>query len=268
MPELRQRVAKTAVAERLYPYEITQALWKGKNNDGKNYQSKGRYGDFRETKEYNIVGKVPANGIVVQYINKKTKVEVAEPVDGAYILDTSAAIEKLTSGNVKYMCDSYFEYFEIKNNKSVVGDQFQNGAVAPYYLEKKKWLPETDNAIDVSRGAFLKADGVSRDGVGIVQTGLNVFIPDGPDATAIRNMRWSDLETLPANGLPYLPFSEALWETFKSKSQSAVFMHKIEVAWGYKKAATSVVISYPAVAGGKRKTLRKRKTATKRTIKY
>jgi len=257
MPELRQRATRAA-PEKVYPYQINQTPWRGKDDEGKNYQSKGRYGDFRETKEYNIVGKAPVNGIVIQYINKKTKVEVAKPVDGSYILDTSAAIEKLTNGNVKYMCDSYFEYFEIVNGKSVVGDQFQNGAVAPYYLEKKSWLPETDNAIEVSRGAFLKSDGVSRDGVGIVQTGLNVFIPEGPEATSIRKMGWSEMESLPANGLPYLPFSEALWETFKSKSQSAVFLHKIEVAWGYKKAASSVVISYPAVAGGKRKTLRKR----------
>jgi hypothetical protein len=179
------------------------------------------------------------------------------PYKGKTVLNSSSDIAALTNQNVKYMCDEYFEVFDVKNGAGDFGDQFQNGAVVPYIGK----TPETDNAIDVSRGAFTKGEmGASRDGVGIIQVGLNIFIPEGPLAVAVRKLGWSKNVKKPANGLPYLPFDPATWEDFKQKSASPVFTHKVEVAWGYRKACTSVVISTPAKAGGRRtrKTVRKR----------
>jgi hypothetical protein len=255
MPTLRNRGPKAPVNNKSYEYTIRQEF-----RTGGDAQAVGRYGDFRETKDYKVIknnGSGPINGIIVQYINKKTKVELAQPFKGKTILDSSSDIAALTNNNVKYMCDEYFEVFEIKNGEGDFGDQFQNGAVVPYEGN----TPETDNAFDVSRGAFEKGEmGASRTGVGIIQVGLNVFIPEGPDATAVRKMGWSKNVKKPANGLPYLPFDAAKWEYFKQKSASPVFTHKVEVAWGYRQACKSVVISTPARAGGRRirKTVRRR----------
>lgn len=275
MPTLRNRSA-AQVPGGVFDYTISQEFWKGKDGDGVDYQVAKRYGDFRETKGYIITGKAPVNGIVIQYINKRAKVELAKPVKIGGVLknivETSADIEALTKKSVKYMCDSYFEYFEIKGGKSIHGDQFQNGAIVPYLNAK---TPETDNSIDVSRGAFTKADGVSRDGVGIVQIGLNIFIPEGPEAAAIRGEGWSMDESMPANGLPYLPYDPATWERYKLLSKSAVFKHQVEVAWGYKQAATSVVISNPPRLAGGRKSrkgkkggLRKKRGTVKGGMRY
>ena len=146
MPTLRNRSA-AQVPGGVFDYTISQEFWKGKDGDGVDYQVAKRYGDFRETKGYIITGKAPVNGIVIQYINKRAKVELAKPVKIGGVLknivETSADIEALTKKSVKYMCDSYFE-----------------GFYPPTIIEKKEEFKKTKNArsrIKLSIATFVRS---------------------------------------------------------------------------------------------------------------
>jgi hypothetical protein len=68
---LRNRVPREPVNNRSYEYTITQEFRKGGDA-----QAAGRYGDFRETKDYKVIKNKggAVNGIIIQYIIKKTKV--------------------------------------------------------------------------------------------------------------------------------------------------------------------------------------------------
>ena len=178
-------------------------------------------GDFRRTIDFiitDLAGKpVRKAGIIFQYISKKTNAVGVSESGEQTILDTSEKIAEYTGGNVKYMCDSYIEYFIVDRNGRTDGDQFGNGAIATY--------DEGDALLD-------PVDPVSRGS--ITQIGTSVFIPNGPFVQSIlRDYPWDDTESLPANGLHYLPFNKELWRRILDEKQSNELVQKVTISWGY-----------------------------------
>jgi len=178
-------------------------------------------GDFRRTIDFIITdlqgSPVKKAGIIFQYITKKTNAIGVSETGEQTILNTSTKIAEYTDGNVKYMCDSYLEYFIVDKNGQTDGDQFGNGAIATY---------------DGNDALLDPVDPVSKGT--ITQIGTSVFIPYGPFVKSIlEGYPWDDTETLPANGLHYLPFNQELWERILDEKQSNELVQKVTISWGY-----------------------------------
>jgi hypothetical protein len=194
-------------------------------------------GDFRRTIDFTVSGRGPKAGAIFQYIQKKTDAVGVNEAGAEVLLNTSEAISKFTDNNVNHMCKSYLEYFEVDNDGTTWGDQFGNGAISRYD-EEGAYL---DRELNISKGS-------------IVQTGTSVFLPASA-AAEFMALDWDTDTSLPANGLPYLPFDESLWNRILAARQSNVLTQKITVVWGYKADAHGRCIECdPPLTRGGRKT--------------
>ena len=216
------------------------------------------WGDFAVRKGYKIKKNVrdgkPIEGIVVQYVEKKTSFQ---DVDGR-VYDTTAKISKYTSDQVKYSNDSYFELFDINPNVkndsggNVVGpgecefdDSFQNGALVQYVLDvyqrgQNKGQPRIDPKTGLPVGLIPQVYPSTDANFNLYKTrgsiemiGKNYFISTDDKAKydRIRNLRWNSSEDTPANGLPYLPYSPDVLALINSSTESPVFVHKVVATW-------------------------------------
>jgi hypothetical protein len=214
-----------------------------------------RSGDFRSVVDFDVKliqnpkQKKNINGYIFQLIIKETNAEGSNLTEDEYtkieearskgtpyvppaktILNTSDSIERYTNGQVKYMCQNYIEFFEIKNGiclddkhpskRVIVGDSFSNGSISRYAIDDS---PLTDDNEAVSQGT-------------IIHIGLSVFIPDSPFLTDIRrNYNWDPNDALPANGLYclFLPGNEHVWEEILQNKASIITMHKVLHAWKF-----------------------------------
>jgi hypothetical protein len=214
-----------------------------------------RSGDFRSVVDFDVKliqnpkQKKNINGYIFQLIIKETNAEGSNLTEDEYtkieearskgipyvppaktILNTSDSIERYTNGQVKYMCQNYIEFFEIKNGiclderypkkRIIVGDSFSNGSISRYAIDNS---PLTDDSEAVSQGT-------------IIHIGLSVFIPDSPFLTYIRgNYKWDPNDALPANGLYclFLPGNEHVWEEILQNKASVITMHKVLHAWKF-----------------------------------
>lgn len=196
-------------------------------------------GDFRRTIDFTVSGAGPKTGVIFQYIQKQTDA-VAVNADGQeVVLNTSKSISDFTDNNVNHMCTSYLEYFEVNENGQTWGDQFGNGAVCRYDEEG----PYLDRELDISKGT-------------IVQIGTSVFLTPSAAAEFLKES-WDPDTSLPANGLPFLPFNEGLWNRILAARKSNVLTQNIKIEWGYKDDAGGRCIDCdPPImrAGGRRKT--------------
>lgn len=223
-------------------------------------------GNFSVRKQYNV-SKIPKkniDGIVVQYVDKRT--EVMDALGNIY--NTTDAIQQLTSGIVKYSNDSYFEIFNLyKNGNSKNADAFQNGSIVQYELERGKLVP---NTYDVTDPLYEKYK--TQGNINVV--GENCFISStNPNYLTILNLPWSSSTNTPAFGLPYLPYSSEIYNLIFSSTDSNTLNHNVNVKWSFtnpKSVVTSEVIipDHGRIYGGNayarnRKYTRKSKTHKK-----
>jgi hypothetical protein len=197
------------------PYTITQSF---RGKDKANYKVED-FGDFLSIIDFEVTpNNLPVNGIIFQKITKITKVIVANK-NTENILETSKQICDYTNNNVKFMNETYLEYFEVKDN-NVAGDQFQNSAITRYI--KKNVNPKD----------------VSEYGV-ILQKGECVFIPSTRIGPLINpNYIWKISKLHASNGLFYfddksIPIKKMnkLWVQILTAKQSKIVCHTVEYYW-------------------------------------
>lgn len=222
------------------------------------------WGDFTVRKSFVVMGAPPANGIIIQKIEKSTRVNV--PGLGK-VHTTTEAIEDFTSGCVGDACRPYYEVFPVLNGKSTEADQFQNGALLRY----------------VEDGGEPVADDTPRTYGRITIVGTNVFVPlpEEEVATLVAAMKkggkvvpsiillgeeWNLRTNTPANGLPF----RERFDGFDALPGGRV-VHMVEVSWGGPKGTTNVTSSItplPAKPGGtRRKARRKTRRATRSRVR-
>jgi len=224
-------------------YTLTKQIRKGNESPGNKWSVIRDNGDFRRTIDFTVDGSGAKTGAIFQYIVKKTEAFVYEGTKEIK-LNTSTSIADYTDHNVKYMCDSYLEYFDVDEDGSTFGDQFGNGAICKYDTDGS---PILDRAENISRGT-------------IKQTGTAVFVPAGPALVKIKKgydkNKWTKDSSLPANGLPYIPYNAKFWATINAAAESNMLSQSITITWGYKKDAKGKCIDCdpPLTAGGRRKT--------------
>jgi hypothetical protein len=236
------------------PYQLTNELRKGKEERRYPWAEIRDNGDFRRTIDFFITGPAPLNGIIFQLIVKKTNATIVLKDGVEEELTTSERIAAVTSNNVKYMCDSYIEYFEVDADGTTDGDQFGNGAIALY----DGIYPQLNRKKNISKGTIL-------------QSGTAVFIPEGPMTKKIRSYKWNFNLDTPANGLPYMDYNKAVWQEILSAAQSNTLVQTINLTWGYKADAKGKCIdcSPPIPSkGGKRKTRKTRGCSRSKHITY
>ena len=204
-------------------YTITTKYRSGKDNKGRPWNEIEDCGSFRSTVDFTVTDKDKktdkVNGIIVQYIQKSTTVDIYKTKGGGIkkILNTTEEISEYTNNNVKYMNDNYLEYFKVENDKEIDGDQFGNGPICKY---DKKHRPIVDDELDMSEGT-------------IIQNGYAIYIPYPQAQKVIDEYDWNDDEDLPANGLPMIPFDEDTWNELFNMKQSIVYAHKVSYKWTY-----------------------------------
>lgn len=221
------------------------------------------YGDFIVRKEYKVSNRSnktqPVNGIIIQYVKKTT--EVIDAQDNIY--NTTASINSFTNNKVDFSNDSYFEMFELMEDgsgESKDSDRFQNGALVRYDSQG----PLTFTTNDKNYKTY-KTEGH------INVIGENCFISaSNPNLKNIKNLKWNRNPATPANGLLYLPYSAATYNSIFSVSDSPILVHDVHVDWD-RINPTSIVMSESSTKmyarkGGrkKRKTYRKSKSYRKR----
>ena len=195
-------------------------------------------GNFSVRKQYNV-SKIPKKnieGIIVQYVDKKT--EVMDALGNIY--NTTDAIRNLTSGIVQYSNDSYFEIFNVfKNGNSKNADAFQNGSIVQYELERGKLVPNTYDVEDPLYETYKTQGNIN-------VVGRNCFISStNPNYSTILNLPWSKSTDTPAFGLPYLPYSPEIYNLIFSSTDSNTLIHNVNVKWTFndpKSIVTSEVI--------------------------
>ena len=235
-------------------------------------------GDFRAIKTFTVTDsngkKEGVNGKVYQLIKKSTQVYYYNSEGEEVKLDTSASIEKFTGGNVKYVCDSYIETFDISDGESVHADAFANGAIVTYD-EQGAYIParnsktkkyEEDDKFKVTKGK-------------IIQTGTSVFIPNA-NLTKINKLPWCSIDSAAANGLDFIPIDPPsfkgcpslnpkvnYWKAITDSSKSNMAVHTVEAEWGYyDENKTKVTQKFDGVVvGGRRHTISKRKRLQNKT---
>jgi hypothetical protein len=231
----------------------------------------GDNGNFSVTKEYTVVRnipiKTPINGIIIQYVNKTSHVADAD----GNVYNTTQDIDNLTSDMVKYSNDAYFEIFllEEENKRkrkrikkdtadSADADAFQNNSLVRYDVGLE---PNTYDINDTDYETF-KTEGE------INVIGENCFISaDNQNYGKILGLPWNYDKDTPANGLPYIPYSPDLYNSFFSSADSNILVHTVNVKWSYiqpKSVVTSNVLRdkpYIVIGG---KNLKKKINKSKR----
>jgi hypothetical protein len=184
-------------------------------------------GNFNVTKEYRVTASPRASidGIVIQYVNKSTSVVDA---DGTKY-DTTEAIRQYTDGMVQFSNDAYFEIFLLyPTGNSKHADAFQNNSIVKYELEDGELVPNTYDTTDELYKQFKTEGHIS-------VTGENCFISySNPNYKAISNLPWSDDDNTPANGLLFLPYSDAAHKTIFNATNSNIMTHRVDVEWTFK----------------------------------
>jgi hypothetical protein len=194
-------------------------------------------GDFIRTIDFTVTGPGSKEGIIFQYIIKDTYAIAINENGEEIILNTSDAISKFTNSNVKYMCDSYIEYFKVASDGNAIdGDKFGNGAISLYDEDG----PILDREKNISKGI-------------IIQTGVSVFLTKDA-AKQFTDIDWNNNINSPANGLPYIAFNPELWDAIVSYRQSNILIQTINITWGYKNNAHGKCNDcYPPFISKKRK---------------
>lgn len=229
-------------------------------------------GNFSVTKEYKVDCHTPIKqaikGIIIQYVKKTSKVTEAN----GRVHNTTEDINNLTSGNVKYSNDAYFEIFDLeqannsKNKKKTAysknADAFQNNALVQYenYLYPYTYDDITDPEYEIYK---------TKGEINVV--GENCFISeDNPNYAEIIGLTWTDDPDTPANGLLYIPYNSDVYNLIFSSTNSNILVHNVNVTWSWddpRSVVTSSVTLYKnIVIGGKN--LKKKKSKRKNyTIK-
>ena len=225
-------------------YTLSNSIRTGIDDDGVPWCSIQDNGDFRRTIDFAVSGAGSKAGIIIQYIQKNTVAAAVNNEGKEVILNTSDAISKFTNNNVNFMCTSYLEYFPVSAKGLTYGDQFGNGAIAVYDDDG----PILDREENISKGK-------------IEQIGTSVFIPNGEFVKSIKQLGWNKSVKLPANGLPYLAFDEALWQTILANAKSNVLRQSVTITWGYGSEAGGKCVNCNPVLikGGRKKTRKARK---------
>jgi hypothetical protein len=230
----------------------------------------GDNGNFFVRKEYSVTNIVKPRqqilGIVIQCVKKKSRVVDAQE----RVYDTSSAISILTNGNVKYSCDSYFEIFYMfKNGNSVAADGFGNDAMVKYEFDRKerKVLPNTYQVTDPLYQRFKTKGRID-------MVGENCFISEfNPKYQAIKNLPWYYKPDTPANGLPYLPFSQETYNSIFSSSDSNILVHSVNVSWSFENpksiVRSNVIVDgrYTRAVGGRTKKIRHKSKKQRKTLR-
>jgi hypothetical protein len=181
----------------MYNYTISSRYRSGYDDDNA-YNEVLDCGDFRSTVDFTVSDKNNninnVNGIIVQYIQKSTVVDIYDENGGGThvtLPNNEMDITRYTNNNVQYMNYNYIEYFDINENESVHGDQFGNGPICKYDGDE----PMVDDELDMSVGK-------------IIQNGFAIFIPDKivKENNIIKGIRWNRSEDTPANGLPMIEY--------------------------------------------------------------
>jgi hypothetical protein len=229
---------------------------KEKDDEGKYLQSeddpgeKAAYGNFRVSKQFhvenNAAAATPANGFVIQMIEKTPNITAKEYAtlrrNKEYALNDSKSISSLTKGRVQYMTSKYFEVFLIKEGLSVEIDSFQNGSICSY---DDKGFAIIEDVDPPSQTPYTMTKGT------IVQKGVSIFIslaekdlpksdneilkklPDEIKNLRVDKMGWSASKETPANGLLYLPWSPEAERKIRKYSESNRLDHTVRVTWDY-----------------------------------
>lgn len=188
-------------------------------------EGKGDFGNFCVYKMFKINNKTTKpKGIIIQCIVKKTIV-----IDAiSKIYNTTKKIDNLTSNNVKYSNDRYFEIFRIDDKGiSQYGDKFQNNSLTKYDDDNE---PYTYDKNDPEYNVY-KTKGE------IKMLGTNCFISEDNEYydSIYRGLRWNSNPNTPANGLPFLIYTDALYEYIFGKSDSNILVHNVNVTWNFEK---------------------------------
>lgn len=203
-------------------YSIASKYRSGEDDHDIPWNEVNDCGSFRSTVDFTINNQngtqTKVNGIIVQYIQKTTAVDIYDENGGGILktLSTSQEISRYTDGNVKYMNDSYLEYFDVKNGESIDGDQFGNGPICKYDNSD----PIVDDELDMGHGK-------------IIQNGYAVFIPTPISNQIKKKFAWNNDPNLPANGLFSLAFEPQTWDYLLNLGQSRVYIHNVIYEWRY-----------------------------------
>jgi hypothetical protein len=180
-------------------------------------------------------------GYVIQKVEKNTD---------AYIIDGRSKrirdISEFTSGQVKYMNESYYELFCIINGQSIDGDNFQNGAILEYTEDiDGSFGPDdrtnTKGTIRITATSwFIKADEKEvKDTYTLIQNHVNMDKVNEVDeineinATndiQIMGLTWSLNKNTPTNGLPYIKNISTI-NIEKLSKNSNILEHNVKVTW-------------------------------------
>jgi len=198
-------------------------------------EAKEDFGNFAVYKMFKITSKTKPKikGIIIQCILKKTIVIDAK--NNKY--DTTKKINKLTSNNVKYSNDYYFEIFNVnKKGISKQGDRFQNGSLTKYDNHDE---PHTYDKLDPNYDIYK-----TRGEIKVI--GINCFISEDNEYydSILNGIRWnSDINT-PANGLPFINYTDGLYDYIFEKTDSNILVHYVNVSWNFEKPKSKVSSEY------------------------
>jgi hypothetical protein len=198
-------------------------------------------GNFSARKTFKVED-TTEKGIIVQYISKKSKVIDAN----GKVFDTTKKIMDLTSGQVKYSCDSYFEIFDVKVKSNHIickyDDVFGNNCMCTYDVYDGELAPNIYETTDDEYQQYkTKGD--------ITMVGKSCFICESTDENSIyqkiMNLDWIYDKNTPANGLPFLVYSNIIHDLIfdSNKINSNILCHTIKVKWGFKNPS-SIVSTY------------------------
>lgn len=228
-------------------------------------------GNFAVKKEYIVTNitkpSTKIEGIIIQYVNKKSVVKDASN----NIYNTTEQIDKFTSGEVKYSNDTYFEIFDIvdfKDNTSVsiYADEFANNSLTQYeYTEDGDLIPYTYEPDDPEYNIFK-----TKGEINII--GKNCFISKTNKAyNSIMRLQWNTSKNTPANGLPYLTYSNNIYNLIFNLSDSNILEHNVIATWNFEDPNTSVISTVTDnvfVGGIKRCKFNKKNAKKHNTRKY
>ena len=222
-------------------------------------KTSGKMGEYVSKKEYMVVNDKDelqkVNGYVVQYVVKETTVTLNDA--SKTVLNTSDEIATFTKDNVRYMCDSYIERFEIKGGLSKHADAFASGSIAIYdihatYGKRGKLLePLATAVIPVKNKKRNKKGSYYDDGDyefmtkgTIKQTGINLLFVEPDNITALNKLPWK-VDYGAANGLEALDASN--WAAIKKlkKDSKNTKCHVLTATWEYEENDTVLDVKYP-----------------------
>jgi hypothetical protein len=222
-------------------------------------KTSGKMGEYVSKKEYMVVNDKDelqkVNGYVVQYVVKESIVTLNNAKQEEF--KTSADIVRLTNDNVRYMCDSYIERFEIKDGVSLHADAFATGTVAKYdsvarYGKTGKLLkpyataeiPVKNKKLNLKGKMYDDGDYEFMTKGTIKQTGINLLFVEPDNITALNKLPWK-VDYGAANGLEALDASN--WAAIKKlkKDSKNSKCHVLTATWEYEKNDTVLDVKYP-----------------------